>query len=177
MNTKDINKKEKNIDYSLLNNNEKNINYLYLIRLREFVKTNEYIYKIGRTKQIEMKRINQYPKGSELIIFRKCINCIKIEIELIKQFKIKYKHCQKYGNEYFEGNELDMINDINKIIDIEHEINFSNINNKYYKVCIISNNNLGKKCYYNENKINIKKDIEYIINDENIINYKTKVYM
>lgn len=127
MNSKDINEKEKNIDYTFLynnNNNEKNTNYIYLIRLREFIKTNEYIYKLGRTKQNEMKRINQYPKGSELIIFRKCINSVKIEIELIKKFKIKYKHCQEYGNEYFEGNELDMINDINKLIDIENKINF-----------------------------------------------------
>jgi hypothetical protein len=128
MNTKDINKNEKNIDYLFLYNNnnniEKNTNYIYLIRLREFIKTNEYIYKLGRTKQNEMKRINQYPKGSELIIFRKCINSVKIETELIKKFKIEYKHCQEYGNEYFEGNELDMINDINKLIDIENKINF-----------------------------------------------------
>ena len=94
-------------------------NYIYLLKLREFIRTNENIYKIGRTSQNGMKRINQYPKGSELILFRKCINCIYIESEIIKEFKINYKHQSDYGNEYFEGNEMLMIKDINNIIDNE----------------------------------------------------------
>ena len=103
------------------NNKDNNTNYIYLLKLREFIRTNENIYKIGRTSQNGLKRINQYPKGSELILFRKCINCIQLELELIKNFKIKYKHQPKYGNEYFEGNEHSMVKDINKLIDEEIE--------------------------------------------------------
>jgi hypothetical protein len=96
-----------------------NTNYIYLLRLREFIKTNENVYKIGRTKQYNLKRINQYPKGTEIIIFRKCFNCNKMENEIIKLFKNKYNHCIDYGNEYFEGNEFEMILDINNILDNE----------------------------------------------------------
>ncbi len=98
---------------------EKKTNYIYLLRLREFIKTNEPIYKIGRTIQIGLNRINQYPKGSEIIIFRKCIDCYTMENVLIRLFKNKYKHCIKYGNEYFEGVEEEMLRDINNILNNE----------------------------------------------------------
>jgi hypothetical protein len=124
-----------------------NTNYIYLLKPREFIRTNENIYKIGRTSQNGMKRIKQYPKGSELILFRKCINCVKIEGELIKLFKIQYKHMPIYGNEYFEGNEIYMIKDINNIIDNEIEI----INNEIQTI---------------DNEIQIINNKKYIIDDE-----------
>jgi hypothetical protein len=99
------------------------LNYIYILKPREFIRTNENIYKIGRTCQNDMTRIKQYPKGSELILFRKCIDCIKVEACLIKELKIKYTHMPIYGNEYFEGNELDIIKDVNNIIDNETNLN------------------------------------------------------
>ena len=131
--------------------NEKT-NYIYLIKLREFIKTNENIYKIGRTSQNGLKRINQYPKGSELILFRKCIDCIKLESELIKKFKLIYKHQPIYGNEYFEGNEIDIVKDINKIID-EETNNELIISNNY------NNNNYFLEYKINKNNISINNDI------------------
>ena len=35
-------------------------NYVYLIQEREFIKTNEKIYKLGKSKQEHNKRANQY---------------------------------------------------------------------------------------------------------------------
>ena len=136
---------------------KENTNYIYILKLREFIRTNENIYKIGRTSQNGLKRINQYPKGSELILFRKCINCVKLETELIKKFKLKYKHQPTYGNEYFEGHELDMVKDINKLIDdeinneidnkikISNDYNQINKNNQFNKNNIISLNKLTKR--------------------------------
>lgn len=98
---------------------EKKTNYIYLLRLREFIKTNEPIYKIGRTTQSGLNRFNQYPKGSEIIIFRKCIDCYTMENALIKLFKSKYKYRKEYGNEYFEGIEEEMLRDINNILNDE----------------------------------------------------------
>jgi len=40
--------------------------YNYLMREREFIKTEEFIYKFGKTKQEFNKRMNQYPKDSEI---------------------------------------------------------------------------------------------------------------
>ena len=42
-------------------------NYIYLLQEREFIKTNENIYKIGMTTKLNFERFNQYPKGSVLL--------------------------------------------------------------------------------------------------------------
>ena len=66
------------------------IGYIYLLQEREFIKTKENIYKLGKTKQENLKRLKQYSKGSELIIQLQCENCDINEknliIIIIKQF-------------------------------------------------------------------------------------------
>ena len=52
--------------------------YIYLIHLREFLTQNKSIFKIGKTKQINEKRFNSYPKGSELKFLICCNNNYKI---------------------------------------------------------------------------------------------------
>ena len=42
----------------------------------------------------------------------KCKNCDLIESNIIKKFKIKYNQRTDYGIEYFEGYDLQMIDDI-----------------------------------------------------------------
>jgi hypothetical protein len=42
--------------------------YIYLIKEREFIKTKEPIYKIGKTKQEKLQRIKSYPNGSILLL-------------------------------------------------------------------------------------------------------------
>jgi hypothetical protein len=86
--------------------------YIYLIQEREFIKTKEPIYKIGKSRQEPMKRINQYPKGSICLLHIICKDCDKIETELINIFKKKYEQMKEVGNEYFKGNFYDMIDDI-----------------------------------------------------------------
>ena len=94
-------------------------NYIYLIVLREFIKSGENIYKIGRTSQENYKRFYQYPKNSILLFHMICSPDIKL-CELEK--KILYKFEQKYilrndiGREYFEGNYMNMIDDIYEIL-------------------------------------------------------------
>ena len=86
--------------------------YIYLIQEREFIKTHENIFKVGKSKQENTKRINQYPKQSKLILYTSCDDCDKLEREVIKIFKNKYKHRKDIGNEYFEGDYEDMIKTI-----------------------------------------------------------------
>ncbi len=90
--------------------------YIYLLQEREFIKTNENIYKIGKTTQQNNERFKQYPKGSVLLLQTICSNCHSIEKELIKQFKNKFKQRNDIGIEYFEGNLQDMIHIIVDII-------------------------------------------------------------
>ena len=40
--------------------------YLYLLQTREFINSGKPIYKVGRTTQENLKRLNQYPKDSRL---------------------------------------------------------------------------------------------------------------
>src|SRR5271165_2735605 len=90
--------------------------YIYLIQLREFVNSGEQVYKLGKTTQDKGKRFNGYPPDSKLIIQVLCSNCHKMETELMKIFKTKYKQRKggedHLGNEYFEGSPIDMRNTI-----------------------------------------------------------------
>jgi hypothetical protein len=77
---------------------------------------NDFLYKLGRSSQPNLNRIKSYPKTYEVILVRKCVNCVYIEGELLKLFNQKYNHA--LNREYFIGNENEMIMDINKFIDI-----------------------------------------------------------
>jgi len=90
--------------------------YIYLLQEREFIKTKEDIYKIGKTKQSNDKRFKQYPKDSILLYQIICDNCDFIEKNLIKEFKNKFTHCKTIGNEYFKGNYKYMIDTIHNYI-------------------------------------------------------------
>ena len=86
--------------------------YIYLLHEREFIKSSEPIYKIGKTTQENTTRFKNYPKGSRLLFQIICNNCHDIEKELIKIFIVKYKQRKDIGLEYFEGDYKAMIKDI-----------------------------------------------------------------
>ena len=73
------------------------------------------IYKIGRSRQPDVKRIRSYPKTYQLVSMNTCENCVYIETELIKLFHTKYKIA--YRREYFVGDEVEMARDIRTMID------------------------------------------------------------
>ena len=85
--------------------------YIYLLQEREFIKTNEQIYKVGMTCKENHIRFKQYPKGSILLFQMICTNCKTIEKTIIKIFKHEFKLRDDIGSEYFLG-------DYNKMIDI-----------------------------------------------------------
>ena len=109
------------------------INYIYLLQEREFIKTNENIYKIGKTKQKNNDRLKQYPKGSILLFQMICNSCDTSEKELIEKFKKKYKHREDIGSEYFEGDYNDMINIIYTNISSLNEIKKAELYKLYMK--------------------------------------------
>jgi len=104
----------------------KNSEYIYLLQEREFIKTNEPIYKIGKTKQECLKRIINYPNGTKLIIQIECNDCDTYEKLLITKFKKNFIHKNDIGNEYFYGNRFKMINIIYNLLwemNIKNRIN------------------------------------------------------
>jgi hypothetical protein len=92
--------------------NDITIHYVYLLKEREFVRTNENVYKIGKSTQANLSRFSQYPNGSILYFQMICKDCSKIERNIINSFRSRYINRTDIGNEYFEGNYDDMIHDM-----------------------------------------------------------------
>lgn len=82
--------------------------FVYLLRTREFIKCNENIYKIGKTKNIR-QRFLQYPKNSELLYVKRVENCTTTEKMIIKKFNVSFNQKKDIGREYYEGELDDMI--------------------------------------------------------------------
>jgi len=169
-------------------------NYIYLLHLREFINSNEPIFKLGKSKQENLKRFNSYPKGSKLLFQIICDDCDKIEKDLIKLFKINYEQQINIGIEYFKGNYKSMINDIFNHINGNH-INNNHINdnhNKSYEelkkelgikeIIIINQNNEEGFIKYDNNKMeyfnnNTQKTLSSILKNNylNIISFIPKL--
>jgi hypothetical protein len=92
-------------------------NYIYLLQEREFLNANENVFKVGQTKTENLTRFHQYPKRSVLLFQMICHDdCKNIEREVIKIFKNRFKFRKDIGNEYFEGEYMNMIEIIYSII-------------------------------------------------------------
>lgn len=97
--------------------------YIYLLQEREFIKTKENVYKVGRTEKENYARFNHYPKGSVLLFQMICKNCRNIEEQTKRLLKEQFTHRKDLGNEYFEGNYKIMINIIYHLISNEADEN------------------------------------------------------
>jgi len=92
------------------------IQYIYLIQEREFTKTGEPIYKIGKTKQENLTRFKQYSKGSQMLCQLISKDCDEDERVLLGKFRNSYVPRKDVGSEYFEGDYEKMIQDIYETI-------------------------------------------------------------
>lgn len=102
--------------------------YVYILQVREFIATGKNIYKIGKSKQPNLCRVNNYPKFSVLIMQTLCIDCDILEKQIIKLFNEKYKKQKDYGNEYYEGNLVSMVADINELVAKQFKEHMNGVN-------------------------------------------------
>ena len=126
-------------------------NYIYLLQEREFIKTNEKIYKVGMTQKENFERFNQYPKGSVLLFQIICNDCKNMEVQVIKQFKEKFILRKDIGSEYFEGNYKSMIDIIYSTV--KNECEEENIITSVVEVNVKANSKSKPKifcCYCHE---------------------------
>lgn len=84
------------------------LQYIYLIRPREFLRLNESTYKIGKTTQHPNNRLGTYPLGSEICVVFSVTDCHEMEKRLIRRFKQLFIHRKDYGAEYFTGSVYHM---------------------------------------------------------------------
>ena len=136
--------------------------YIYLIHLREFINSNEDIYKIGKTQNVCCRKINSrfcgYSKDSCIKIIMHVLNANEVELKLINIFDELFEKQPSLGNEYYKGDCNKMILEICKNTnqniqdntdqkieqsDIEIKRLFSNIynelSNKLYNIYSIKN--------------------------------------
>ena len=147
--------------------------YIYLLQEREFIKTKENIYKLGKTKQDNLKRIQNYSNGTKLIIQLECENCDITEKVLIKIFKKNFIQRTDFGYEWFEGNKYEMCNIIYNYI-VNFEQNHSNINTfssyNYFYIIICLAIIIYNFRYSTKEIIAYSFDINYYIFCKNILN-------
>lgn len=129
-------------------------NHIYLLREREFLTTNQYILKIGKTTRGATKRVSEYPKGSQVIMIIEVENCHDAENKLKEIFIKEFKQRKDIGAEYFEGDIDKMrkiffniadeckINNKQKILDKDKslEINTDDLYDIFYKEHIRNTN-------------------------------------
>lgn len=87
---------------------QKGIQYVYMVKEREFIRSKEDIFKIGKTTQQPFKRLNTYPKGSSVELLLTVTDCSVIEAVLIAEFKKTFVQRKDIGAEYFEGDLKDL---------------------------------------------------------------------
>lgn len=100
----------KNVNiYTNITNVPKDRHYIYLLIEREFINSGEHIYKIGKTTQDPIKRFNQYPKGSKLILIVHVSDCHENEKKIIDLFDNNFERCPNIGREYYKSNNVNMM--------------------------------------------------------------------
>lgn len=82
------------------------LNFMYLLREREFMKTGERVFKLGFTTRDINARSNGYPKGSKIYLTFPVVG--NPESEFLGLFKNKFKQRTDIGTEYFEGDFQEM---------------------------------------------------------------------
>ena len=96
-----------------------NYHFIYLIKEKQDIDTNESIFKIGKSTQENTRRVKSYPSGSHLLLQVACKDCHTMESFLIREFKKLFILAR--GREYFKGDLFKMINLIFCVV--QNEVN------------------------------------------------------
>ena len=78
--------------------------HLYCLIEREFLKSGEKIYKVGKSVHLS-QRMNSYPKGSTIISIFKVNDCHTTEKILLKRLdkELSFRNAREIGREYYEA--------------------------------------------------------------------------
>jgi hypothetical protein len=92
---------------------------VYLLIEREFLKTGENIFKIGKSRHIT-ERLKSYPNGSLPLMVLPCENCDISEKVIQNVFEKKFIHRKDIGREYFEGDIVKIMECFKSNVSIHH---------------------------------------------------------
>lgn len=117
--------------------------FVYMIQEREFLKSGESVYKIGKTTQVPNSRLAGYPKGSRVIYYLDVSfsGCHYMEKKLIQEFDRLYIQRADIGRESYEGDLEKMKATFLRIVtatDHLTEVQQNPISNIFYRGLIYS---------------------------------------
>jgi hypothetical protein len=95
--------------------------YIYIIREREFIKSRDDIFKVGRSGGI-IRRMVRFPKGSSVRCIVKVADAIEAKCEVLALLKMckSLTHCIDIGEEYFRGNIETIIDIVTQVATMLH---------------------------------------------------------
>lgn len=73
-----------------------------MIHVREFARSREDVYKVGRTENVA-RRVSEYPKGSLLIAVERVRDMAGAETALLERLRVECEPRGDLGREYVEG--------------------------------------------------------------------------
>lgn len=91
--------------------------YIYAILLREFMRMEESVIKVGRAEDV-CKRFICYPKGSRLLYTCYVDDVIAAESKLLTSMREEFISRRDVGKEYFEGRIQSMILHIQQTVEL-----------------------------------------------------------
>jgi transcription elongation factor Elf1 len=103
--------KEKKIEYIELTISI-SINYVSLVWPKEYVRTNEPIYKTGNTvttkNHVNLSRLTSYGVGSKVLLLLECNDALDMERLIKKRFNEEFSR-HEFGTEFFVGDKKIMM--------------------------------------------------------------------
>lgn len=88
--------------------------FVYILQEREFIHSNQPIYKIGKTINPK-SRLSSYPNGSRVYLIQLVEDCNETEKKMIELFDEKFENKAEIGREYYSGEIRQMIKEFKKI--------------------------------------------------------------
>jgi hypothetical protein len=88
--------------------------FIYMIRTRACVNSNESVFKVGKTRQAFRARMAGYDKGYETVIVVPVPSALldQQETMLLQHLRQKFVSRTDYGAEYFEGERMTMTREV-----------------------------------------------------------------
>ena len=95
--------------------------YLYVLQEREFLRSGEQVYKVGRTDRDVFDRFAEYSKGSMLLYCEHVPleSVVRLEGEVLDVFRRRFRPRRDLGHESFAGPWEEMVDALREVLNAD----------------------------------------------------------
>jgi hypothetical protein len=111
--------------------------YIYLFQTKEFVVTNQPIYKFGKTTKLNHGALEEHPVGTRVIFQIICDDCHVLEKKINSLFTVNYVPKKRNERGYFRGNHNGMFEDMFMFYEYYEQTTLINAQIKEYQRNIV----------------------------------------